>query len=82
VNPVGLPQPATATVQTGLVFTSALFQDKPKPANCGAAASFLVGGVNVCMGDGSVQTIAPETAWNVWWALIRPNDGGAVGADW
>jgi prepilin-type N-terminal cleavage/methylation domain-containing protein len=81
-NPTGLPQPVSTTTQNGLVGASAMFQDKPKPANCGAAASFLVGGVNVCMGDGSVQTIAPETNLGVWWALIRPNDGGAVGADW
>jgi prepilin-type N-terminal cleavage/methylation domain-containing protein len=80
--PTGLPQPVSATTQAGLVGAAAMFQDKPKPANCGAAASFLVGGVNVVMGDGSVQTIAPETNIGVWLALVRPNDGGAVGADW
>jgi prepilin-type N-terminal cleavage/methylation domain-containing protein/prepilin-type processing-associated H-X9-DG protein len=65
------------SAQVGVGGFGSKFQDKPKPGNCGYAHSALTGGVNVCFGDGRVQSIAPEVDLITWWSLVTPNGGAA-----
>jgi len=65
--------------QNGYGGTASKFQDKPKPADCGRAASPFTGGIPVCFGDGRVTPIAPEVDPFTWWALCTPNAGDLPG---
>ncbi len=59
------------------------------PCNCnkgnnnsgGQARSFHAGGVNVCLGDGSVRFIKNTVSQQVWWALLTCQDGTVLSAD-
>jgi prepilin-type N-terminal cleavage/methylation domain-containing protein/prepilin-type processing-associated H-X9-DG protein len=57
-------------------------------AGCGAdaaqvsnATSFHPGGVNVCMGDGSVKFVKDSVNMQTWWALGTRNRGEVLSAD-
>ncbi len=47
-------------------------------SNSACASSQHSGGVNVCMGDGSVKFIKDSISRDTWWA-IGTRDGGEVG---
>ncbi|HEY2156863.1 MAG TPA: H-X9-DG-CTERM domain-containing protein, partial [Isosphaeraceae bacterium] len=59
------------------------------PCNCskgnnnsgGQARSLHSGGVNLCMGDGSVRFIKNTVSEQVWWALMTCQDGFVLSAD-
>ncbi len=59
------------------------------PCNCtpgnnnsgGQARSLHPGGVNLCMGDGSVRFIRNTITEQVWWALMTCQDGTILSAD-
>jgi prepilin-type N-terminal cleavage/methylation domain-containing protein/prepilin-type processing-associated H-X9-DG protein len=59
------------------------------PCNCskgnnnsgGQARSLHAGGVNLCMGDGSVRFIKNSVSELVWWALMTSQDGTVLSAD-
>jgi prepilin-type N-terminal cleavage/methylation domain-containing protein/prepilin-type processing-associated H-X9-DG protein len=73
----GTPYPATPAGQIYLAGSSLSgFQDKPFPvSNCGAPSSPHTGGMNLCMGDGSVRSLTPEVAPVVMWAACTPSNG-------
>jgi prepilin-type N-terminal cleavage/methylation domain-containing protein/prepilin-type processing-associated H-X9-DG protein len=64
-------------------------QTKGMPCNCsqgnrdagGQARSLHPGGVNVCMGDGSVRFIKNSITEKIWFQLIVSQDGGVLSAD-
>jgi prepilin-type processing-associated H-X9-DG protein len=76
-------------------FCYALFQTFPNllvtgmPCNCtmgnnnsgGQSRSFHPGGVNLCLGDGSVRFIKNSITERVWWALMTCQDGFVLSAD-
>jgi prepilin-type N-terminal cleavage/methylation domain-containing protein/prepilin-type processing-associated H-X9-DG protein len=69
-----------AGTQNGVLYgPGAKFVDKVKVTNCGHASSPHTGGINVCLGDGSVRSIAPEVDANIWAALLTPNGSEVVG---
>jgi prepilin-type processing-associated H-X9-DG protein len=43
--------------------------------------SYHPGGVNACMGDGSVRFFKNSVAQNVWWALGTRANGEVTSAD-
>jgi prepilin-type processing-associated H-X9-DG protein len=47
----------------------------------GQSRSFHAGGVNLCMGDGSVRFVKNSVAQRVWWALMTCQDGFVLSAD-
>ena len=59
------------------------------PCNCtqgnnnsgGQARSLHPGGVNLCMGDGSVRFIKNTVTEQVWWALMTCQDGFVLSSD-
>jgi len=44
--------------------------------------SFSLAGIEAAIADGSVRTIAPRISIQTWNAVMCPNDGQVVGADW
>jgi prepilin-type N-terminal cleavage/methylation domain-containing protein len=74
----------SAAGQLGFVGLTSKPQFKPKQLtpetpNCGLTQAAFSGGINVCLADGSVQTVAPEVEPYIWWALTTPNGGVPVG---
>ncbi|MFO0880451.1 MAG: DUF1559 domain-containing protein [Gemmataceae bacterium] len=68
----------TTTADTQIWSVSG-FQDRPlTQPNCGAASSAHIGGINIVMADGSVQTLSPEMAPSVWYYLCAPADGMTI----
>jgi prepilin-type N-terminal cleavage/methylation domain-containing protein len=40
------------------------------------------GGINVCMGDGSVHFVSQAVSAPTWWAALTPNANDVLGPDW
>jgi prepilin-type processing-associated H-X9-DG protein len=38
--------------------------------------------MNVCMADGSVRALAAGMEGSIWWTLVTPSGGEAVGVPW
>ena len=51
-------------------------------ATIGYSASFHSGGMNVCLGDGSVRFLTASLSGTTWWAACTPNGGEVLGSDW
>jgi hypothetical protein len=59
------------------------------PCNCtmgnnnsgGQSRSFHEGGVNLCLGDGSVRFVKNSISEYVWWQLMTCQDGTVLSAD-
>jgi prepilin-type N-terminal cleavage/methylation domain-containing protein len=68
--------------------TAGMFQIQPKPflgaGGCkpGIASTGHSGGIQVCLGDGSVRTCAQGMNPQTWWMAIVPDDGNVLGSDW
>jgi prepilin-type N-terminal cleavage/methylation domain-containing protein/prepilin-type processing-associated H-X9-DG protein len=62
----------------------ALFQTKPTAAACNTALanSPHIGGMNVCLADGSVRFLSPSISSTTWAQACDPRDGNPLGADW
>jgi prepilin-type N-terminal cleavage/methylation domain-containing protein len=60
------------------------FQVQPSPGNCDPtrASTAHVGGMLVCLGDGSVRMLARNMSDEVWWKLMTPRGGQVLGSDW
>jgi prepilin-type N-terminal cleavage/methylation domain-containing protein len=60
------------------------FQVQPTPGKCypTRAATAHPGGMQVCLADGSVHTLAPSMSGTTWWAACTPRGGEVLGSDW
>ena len=65
------------------------FQVRPNPwegedsqCNPTLASTAHVGGIQVCLCNGSVRTVSPAVAKKVWWALCTPRGGEVLTSDW
>jgi prepilin-type N-terminal cleavage/methylation domain-containing protein/prepilin-type processing-associated H-X9-DG protein len=60
------------------------FQTRPSPTDCDPtlAATPHAGGIQVCLADGSVRSVAPGVSGATWWAACTPAAGDTLGADW
>jgi hypothetical protein len=60
------------------------FQVQPREGNCDPtrAATAHPGGMQVCLADGSVRTLAPTISPTTWWAAVTPAGGEVPGSDW
>ncbi len=61
-----------------------MFQDSPMPKQCDnwRAQSGHRGGMNVCLGDGSVRKVSASVSQQTWTSVLLPSDGSVPGADW
>ena len=62
-----------------------LFQTQPNYVNgcdTSRAQSPHAGGINACLGDGSVRFISSGIAPGTWAAACDPRDGTVLGNDW
>jgi prepilin-type processing-associated H-X9-DG protein len=61
-----------------------MFQDNPLIEECDnwRAQSGHDGGMNVCLGDGSVRVVHPSISQSTWANALLPRDGQALGSDW
>jgi prepilin-type N-terminal cleavage/methylation domain-containing protein len=98
-NPFGYIQssPYVVTPPINGYLACPLFQDRPNwKLNCGTGVAGddptknvplgqnpHLGGMNVCMANGGVRTIAPTISAGTWASLCDPRDGNAtLGSDW
>ena len=64
------------------------FQVSPTFAGTGATCDFRLataygsGGIQVCMGDGSVRTVSSGVSGVTWWSAMTPTGGEVLGSDW
>jgi prepilin-type N-terminal cleavage/methylation domain-containing protein/prepilin-type processing-associated H-X9-DG protein len=63
---------------------NALFQVTPTDAQCNRflASSPHTGGINVCLGDGSVRFVSQGVSGTTWWHACTPAGGETLGSDW
>jgi prepilin-type N-terminal cleavage/methylation domain-containing protein/prepilin-type processing-associated H-X9-DG protein len=59
-----------------------LMQPKPNACDFRVPSTFHTGGINVCMGDGSVRNVAQGISPYTWWAAMTPAAGELLGSDW
>ncbi len=61
-----------------------MFQDKPAVKDCDnwRAQSGHRGGMNVCLGDGSVRRVSASVSQATWTNALLPADGNSLGSDW
>jgi len=61
-----------------------LFQVAPTLALCdtGRSQSAHPGGMNVCLGDGSVRFVSGNLSLTTWSQAVDPRDGGTLSSDW
>ena len=48
----------------------------------GQSRSLHVGGVNICMGDGSVRTVSSTISGSTWFSVCTPTSNDLQGSDW
>ena len=62
------------------------FQVQPTPfhGNCDPrrASTAHFSGMQVCLADASVRTLAPSMSGTTWWAAVTPSVGDVLGSDW
>ena len=60
------------------------FQVQPREGDCDPtrAATAHAGGMQVCLADGSVRTLAPNMSPDTWWWAVTPSVGEVLGSDW
>ncbi len=68
----------------GSIGTPSKFQYQPDPGDCDPtrASTAHTGGMQVCLADGNVRSLAPSISPDTWWALCTPNGGDNPGNDW
>jgi prepilin-type N-terminal cleavage/methylation domain-containing protein/prepilin-type processing-associated H-X9-DG protein len=61
-----------------------VFVERPPTGICtpGNATTSHTGGINVCMGDGSVRFVRTGISGGTWLAAITPNGNDILGHDW
>jgi prepilin-type N-terminal cleavage/methylation domain-containing protein len=61
-----------------------MFQANPNVKDCDnwRAQSGHIGGMNVCLGDGSVRFVSAAISQATWDAALLPSDGVPLGTDW
>jgi prepilin-type N-terminal cleavage/methylation domain-containing protein len=63
-----------------------IFQVQPEPflGNCDPtrASTAHTSGMQVCLADGSVRTLAPSMSGETWWAAVTPMGREVQGSDW
>ena len=61
-----------------------MFQDRPAVKDCDnwRAQSGHTGGMNICLGDGSVRHISASISQMTWTSALLPSDGVPLGPDW
>jgi prepilin-type N-terminal cleavage/methylation domain-containing protein/prepilin-type processing-associated H-X9-DG protein len=73
------------SINKGGYYPCDLFQVKPDPffqCDPSKANSPHAGGINVCLGDGSVRFVAASISAGTWAAACDPRDGVPLGSDW
>ena len=60
------------------------FQVQPAKGKCDPtrAATAHASGMQVCLADASVRSLAPSLSGTTWWAAVTPRDGDVLGSDW
>jgi prepilin-type N-terminal cleavage/methylation domain-containing protein len=60
------------------------FQVQPREGNCDPrrAATAHSAGMQVCLADGSVRTLAPSMSPDTWWHAVTPSGGEPPDSDW
>ncbi len=58
------------------------FMANPGPCDGRKASSGHTGGMNVCLGDGSVRFLSQGLNGTTWWLAVVPNDGLPMPSDW
>jgi prepilin-type N-terminal cleavage/methylation domain-containing protein len=65
---------------------ASIFQVDPTPflGNCDPtrASTAHASGMQVCLVDGSVRTLAASMSGEVWWAVVTPSGEEPLGSDW
>lgn len=65
---------------------SSKFQQQPNPflSNCDPtrASTGHAAGISVCLGDGSVRTLAASISDVTWWAALTRSANDVLGSDW
>jgi prepilin-type N-terminal cleavage/methylation domain-containing protein len=61
-----------------------ILQPSPYLGNCNPllASTGHTGGMQVCLADGSVRTLAASISGNTWWAACTPAANDLLGSDW
>ena len=64
--------------------TGSRFLVQPTAAACDKryASTSHTGGMNVCLGDGSVRFLSNGLSGTTWWAACTPSNGEVLGTDW
>jgi prepilin-type N-terminal cleavage/methylation domain-containing protein/prepilin-type processing-associated H-X9-DG protein len=57
-------------------------QKPPGPCDKRVASTGHTGGMNVCLGDGSVRLLSQSMSATTWWAACTPAGGETMGPDW
>jgi len=68
------------------IYTLTLPQWRPTDPDCdftnGRMQSYSAGGIQVCLGDGSVRVVGPSISATTWSNAVTPADGNTLGPDW
>jgi prepilin-type N-terminal cleavage/methylation domain-containing protein len=76
--------PASFAIANRSIGPGSKFQVRPLEGDCNPnrAATAHAGGIQVCVADGSVRTLAAAMSANLWWAAVTPWGGEPLGAPW
>ena len=81
-----LPLFAIAQFGASAVGPASIFQTQPAPylSNCDPTRTSTshAAGMQVCLADGSVRSLAPTMSGGTWWAACTPSGGDVLGSDW
>jgi len=83
-RPIMCHNSAAKTVSPGYA-PCFFFQVKPDPfktCDPSRGQTSHQGGMNVCMGDGSVRTVGTDVSLATWASACDPRDGVSLGSDW
>jgi prepilin-type N-terminal cleavage/methylation domain-containing protein len=78
------PYIALSTSNGDNVGPQSIFQVQPAAGNCDAsrASTGHTGGMQTCLADASVRTLASGMSGTTWWAACTPAGGEVLGPDW
>jgi prepilin-type N-terminal cleavage/methylation domain-containing protein len=77
-----IPPVSVASAQPAASFPLSTFQVAPSKCFPLVAQTPHPGGMLVALADGSSRVIAPSISVGTYWAVVTPNGGEVLGADW